>query len=108
MNFIKMVLAVLVAQFLLAATMIFGLMMFSALLSGDDSVHVADGSWLVLDVYGEIPSYDPPESRAPPVTARAQTRTPQLTKKDKAPPHPRGEGGQIKINKTKNPGRAAH
>jgi hypothetical protein len=81
MNFIKMVLAVLVAQFLLAATMIFGLMMFSALLSGDDSVHVADGSWLVLDVYGEIPSYDPPESRGAPGTRGGETVPPQRYKK---------------------------
>jgi protease-4 len=107
MNFIKMVLAVLVAQFLLAATMIFGLMMFSALLSGDDSVHVADGSWLVLDVYGEIPSYDPPESIAAAFTGGDETVTRLLTNLEKAAADRRVEGVLIKISSSNSLGLAS-
>ena len=64
MNFIKTVIAVLVAQLLLGMTLFFGLLLVTALFTTDEGVTVEDGSWLVLDVYGEIPSYDPPESIA--------------------------------------------
>jgi hypothetical protein len=69
MNFIKTVIAVLVAQLLLGATLFFGLVLITALFTADEGVKVADGSWLELDVYGQIPTYDPPESIASSIIA---------------------------------------
>ena len=50
MNFIKTVLAVLVAQILLMFTVFFGLTVLSTLLTSDAGVHIEKGSYLVVDI----------------------------------------------------------
>jgi hypothetical protein len=63
MNFIKTVLAVLVAQ-IRSGWPAARLWIFTALVSTKQPVHVADGSWLVVDVFGEDRAVRPPASRS--------------------------------------------
>ena len=108
MNFIKTVIAVLVAQVLLLATLFFGLMMLTALFSAGDDVTVEDGSWLVLDVYGEIPSYDPPESIASSLfEGDGETLDGMLTNLEKAAADARIAGVIVKVSSVNSLGLAS-
>lgn len=108
MNFIKMVIAVLVAQVLLMATLFFGLMMLTALFSSGDDVKVKEGSWLVLDVYGEIPSYDPPESIVSSVIdTDGETLDRMLTNLEKAAADTRIAGVVMKVSSVNSLGLAS-
>ena len=108
MNFIKMVLAVLVAQVLLAFALFFGLGVVTALFSsGGDAVHVADGSWLVIDVYGEIPPYDGPESISSSVFGEPETLSGILTNLEKAAVDDRLDGVVMKISSSNSLGLAS-
>ncbi len=108
MNFIKTVLAVLVAQFLLAATFIFGLVVMTALFTADETTRVADGSWLVVDVYGEIPTYDPPESIASAIMdGDTETLDRILTNLEKAAADKRIAGVIMKVSSVNSLGAAS-
>jgi protease-4 len=108
MNFIKTVIAVLVAQVLLLATLFFGLMLLTALFTADESVTVTDGSWLVLDVYGEIPSYDPPESIASSIIdSDGETVDRLLTNLEKAAADTRVAGVIVKVSSSNSLGLAS-
>ncbi len=108
MNFIKMVLAVLVAQLLLLFAVLFGLGVLSALFSsGSDTVHVAEGSWLVVDVYGDIPMYDAPESIAGSIFGEPETLANILTNLEKAAADDRLDGVVMKISASNSLGLAS-
>jgi protease-4 len=62
MNFFKTLFAVLIAQIIIVMAFVFGLGLIGLGLRAGDKPDVEDGSWLVIDVYGEIMPYDPPES----------------------------------------------
>ncbi|HEX6791512.1 MAG TPA: signal peptide peptidase SppA [Candidatus Krumholzibacteria bacterium] len=107
MNFIKTVLAVLVAQFLLMFAVVFGLIVMSTLFSRDTSVHVADGSWLIIDVYGEIPPYDEPESIQSSLFDQGETLTRMLENLEKAAADKRIDGVIMKISGSNSLGMAS-
>ncbi|HXV13031.1 MAG TPA: signal peptide peptidase SppA [Candidatus Krumholzibacteria bacterium] len=108
MNFFKMVLAVLVAQVLLAFVLFFGLGVMTALFtSGDTTVHVTDGSWLVIDLYGEIPPYDEPESIAGSIFAEPETLAELLVNLEKAAADERLAGVVMKISSSNSLGLAS-
>jgi protease-4 len=107
MNFIKTVLAVLVAQFLLMFTMIFGLTVMSAFFSRDAAVHVQDGAWVVLDVYGDIPPYDEPESIASSIFDEGETLTRLLGNLEKAAADKRVAGVILKVSSSNSLGLAS-
>jgi protease-4 len=108
MNFFKMVLAVLVAQVLLAFTLFFGLGLLTALFSsGGDAVHIADGSWLVIDVYGDIPPYDGPESISSSIFGEPETLSGMLTNLEKAAADERLDGVVMKISSSNSLGLAS-
>ena len=108
MNFIKTVIAVLVAQVLLAFGLFFGLGIMTALFSsGGDTVHVADGSWLVVDVYGDIPMYDAPESISGSIFGEPETLSDILTNLEKAAADHRLDGVVMKISASNSLGMAS-
>ncbi|MDH4036510.1 MAG: S49 family peptidase [Candidatus Krumholzibacteria bacterium] len=108
MNFIKTVIAVLVAQLLLGVTLFFGLVLITALFTADEGVKVADGSWLELDIYGQIPTYDPPESIASSIIDTDQeTLTRLLTNMEKAAADKRIEGVIMKVSSSNSLGLAS-
>jgi protease-4 len=108
MNFFKMVLAVLVAQVLLAFVIFFGLGVLTALFSsGGDTVQVADGSWLVIDVYGEIPPYDAPESISSSIFGEPETLFDIMTNLEKAAADDRIDGVVMKISASNSLGLAS-
>ncbi len=107
MNFIKTVLAVLVAQFLLMFTVLFGLVAMSTLFSRDPGVHVADGSWLVIDVYGQIPPYNEPESISSFIFDEGETETRILESLEKAAVDKRIDGVIMKISSSNSLGMAS-
>lgn len=107
MNFIKTVLAVLVAQFLLMGTLLFGLVVISTFFSQDASVHVEDGSWLVVDLYGQIPPYDEPESISSSIFGEAETLTRILGNLEKAASDERIHGVILKVSKSNSLGLAS-
>jgi protease-4 len=107
MNFIKTVLAVLVAQFLLMFTVFFGLGVVSTLFSKSASVHVDKGSWLVVDVYGDIPPYDAPESISSSIFREGQTLTTILDNLDKAAADKRINGVIMKVSSSNSLGLAS-
>jgi protease-4 len=107
MNFIKTVIAVLVAQFLLIGAMFFGLIVMSTLFSRDTAVHVKDGSWLVIDIFGEIPPYDEPESISSSIFDEGETLTRILGNLDKAAADKRVDGVLLKISSSNSLGMAS-
>jgi protease-4 len=108
MNFFKMVLAVLVAQLLLGFMLFFGLGLLTALFSaGGDAVHVADGSWLVVDLYGEIPPYDAPESIVGDIFGEEESLHDILANLEKAAVDDRVTGVVMKISASNSLGLAA-
>jgi protease-4 len=107
MNFIKTVIAVLVAQFLLIFTIVFGLGAMSAIFSKSASVHVEKGSWLVVDVYGDIPPYDAPESISSSIFKEGETLTRMLDNLDKAAADKRIDGVIMKISSSNSLGAAS-
>ncbi|HEX5132333.1 MAG TPA: S49 family peptidase [Candidatus Krumholzibacteria bacterium] len=108
MNFVKTILAVLVAQLLIVATIVFGLVVVTALFTGEETMNVADNSWLVMDVYGEIPTYDPPESIASSVLDGDQeTLDRMLTNLEKAAVDDRIAGVVLKVSSANSLGLAS-
>jgi protease-4 len=107
MNFIKTVLAVLVAQFLLMFTIFFGLVVMSSLLTKDQAVHVVDGSWLVIDIYGDIPPYNEPESISSSIFDEGETLTRLLESLEKAAADKRVDGVILKVSGTNSLGMAS-
>lgn len=107
MNFFKMVLAVLVAQVLIGFALFFGLGLMTALFSSGDTVQVADGSWLVIDVYGEIPPYDAPESIANSLFDEPETLRSILDNLEKADADDRVSGVVMKISASNSLGLAS-
>ncbi|HET6349446.1 MAG TPA: signal peptide peptidase SppA [Candidatus Krumholzibacteria bacterium] len=107
MNFVKTVLAVLVAQFLLMFTVVFGLGMLSTLFSRSEGVHVAKGSYLVMDIYGDIPPYDAPESISSSIFKEGETLTRVLDNLDKAAADKRIDGVIMKISSSNSLGMAS-
>jgi protease IV len=108
MNFIKTVLAVLVAQILIGVTVLVGFGFFTALLSTKQPVHVEDGSWLVVDVYGEIEPYDLPESIVGSILGEdGETLTRILGNLEKAATDPRIAGVVMKISSSNSLGHAS-
>jgi protease-4 len=107
MNFIKTVLAVLVAQFLLMFTVFFGLGVMSTLFSHNAGVHVDKGSYLVVDVYGEIPPYDAPESISNSIFGKEETLTRILDNLEKAAADKRIDGVIMKISDSNSLGLAS-
>ena len=107
MNFIKTVLAVLVAQILLMFTVFFGLTVLSTLLTSDAGVHIEKGSYLVVDIYGEIPPYDAPESISNSIFGREETLTRILDNLEKATADKRIDGVIMKISDSNSLGMAS-
>ena len=107
MNFIKTVIAVLVAQILLAFAIFFGFGIMTALLTSQGQVRVADGSWLVIDVYGEIEPYDPPESISSSIFGEVETQTRILTNLEKAAADERIAGVIMKVSSSNSLGLAS-
>jgi len=63
MGFFKTMGAVFLAQLLLVGLFIFGLFIVGIAASGGgDEAAVADDSYLIIDIYGEVLAYDPPET----------------------------------------------
>ena len=108
MNFFKMVFAVLVAHVLIGLLLFFGLGVMTALLSsGADTVAVADDSWLVIDVYGEIPPYDGPESISSSIFGEPETMADILGNLEKAAADDRLAGVVMKISSSNSLGMAS-
>ena len=107
MNFIKTVLAVLVAQILLMFTVFFGLTVLSTLLTSNAGVHIEKGSYLVVDIYGEIPPYDAPESISNSIFGREETLTRILDNLEKATADKRIDGVIMKISDSNSLGMAS-
>jgi protease-4 len=107
MNFIKTVLAVLVAQFLLMFTIFFGLGVISTLFSRDAGVKVEKGSYLVVDIYGDIPPYNAPESISSSIFGKEETLTRILDNLDKAASDKRIDGVIMKISSSNSLGMAS-
>ena len=107
MNFIKTVLAVLVAQFLLMFTVFFGLGVMSTLFTHEAGVHVDKGSYLVVDVYGDIPPYDAPESISSSIFGHEETFTRILDNLEKAAADKRINGVIMKISDSNSLGLAS-
>ncbi len=108
MNFVKTVLAVLVAQFLLGATLLFGLTIMTAIFAAPETVSVADHSWLVIDVYGSIPPYDPPESISASVLGeKPETLQRILANLEKAKADHRIDGVIMKVSSSNSLGYAS-
>jgi protease-4 len=106
MNFIKTVLAVLVAQFLLMFTIFFGLGVMGTLFSHGSGAHVEKGSYLVVDVYGDIPPYDAPESISSSIFGHEETLTRMLENLEKAAADKRISGVIMKISDANSLGMA--
>jgi protease-4 len=106
MNFIKTVLAVLVAQFLLMFTIFFGLGVMGTLFSKNGGVHVDKGSYLVVDVYGDIPPYNAPESISSSIFGHEETVTRMLENLEKAATDKRIDGVIMKISDANSLGMA--
>jgi len=107
MNFIKTVLAVLVAQFLLMFTVFFGLGVMSALFTKTAGVKVDKGSYLVVDVYGDIAPYDAPESISSSIFGREETLTRMIENLEKAASDKRIDGVIMKISDSNSLGMAS-
>jgi len=107
MNFFKMVLAVLVAQVLIGFALFFGLGLMTALFSSGDTVQVADGSWLVIDLYGDIPPYDAPESISNALFDEPETLQSILNNLEKADADDRVAGVVMKISSSNSLGMAS-
>ena len=108
MNFIKTVLAVLVAQILIGTTLLLGFGFFTALLSTKQPAHVESGSWLVVDVYGDIEPYDLPESIVGSILGEdGETVTRILGNLEKAAVDPRIAGVVMKISSSNSLGHAS-
>jgi protease IV len=108
MNFLKTILAVLVAQLLLGLTVVFGLMLLTTIFSSGETVKVTDGSWLTIDVYGEIPPYDPPESIAGSILGgHEETVQTILTNLEKAAADHRIHGVILKVSESNSLGYAS-
>jgi protease-4 len=107
MNFIKTVLAVLVAQFLLMFTIFFGLGVMSTLFSRDAGVKVDKGSYLIVDIYGDIPPYNAPESISSSIFGKEETLTRILDNLDKAASDKRIDGVIMKISSSNSLGMAS-
>lgn len=107
MNFFKMVIAVLVAQVLLGFAVFFGLGVMTALFSSGDAVQVSDGSWLVIDLYGDIPPYDGPESISSSLFGEPETLQAILDNLDKAAADDRVTGVVMKISASNSLGMAS-
>ncbi len=108
MNFFKIVLAVIVAQIVLCFVLVFGLGVMTALVSsGSDAVQVADGSWLMIDLYGEIPPYDAPESIAGSVFGEPESLADILLNLEKAAADERLDGVIMKISASNTLGLAS-
>lgn len=108
MNFIKTVMAVLVAQILIGVAVLLGLGFFSAILSTKQPAHVEEGSWLVVDVYGEIEPYDPPESIAGSILGDdGETVSRILSNLEKAAADDRIAGVVMKVSSSNSLGHAS-
>ena len=108
MNFFKMVLAVIVAQIVIVFLFVFGLGIMTAIVSsGSDTVHVADGSWLMIDLYGEIPPYDAPESISGSIFGEPESLADILLNLEKAAADDRLDGVIMKISATNSLGLAS-
>ncbi len=108
MNFFKMVIAVLVAHVLIGFVLFLGFGVMTAIVSsGDDTVTVADGSWLVIDVYGEIPPYDGPESISSSIFGEPETLSDILTNLEKAAADDRLAGVVMKVSSSNSLGMAS-
>jgi len=107
MNFIKTVIAVLVAQLLLVFAVMGSLILMSTFLSTDTAVHVKDGSWLVVDVYGDIAPYDAPESLSSSIFGKDQTLTRILDNLEKAAADKRVDGVVMKVSGSNSLGMAS-
>jgi len=107
MNFFKMVLAVLVAQILIGFALFFGLGVMTALFSSGDTVQVADGSWLVIDIYGDIPPFDAPESISNSIFDEPETLQGILDNLEKANADDRVAGVVLKISSSNSLGMAS-
>ncbi|MCH7548126.1 MAG: signal peptide peptidase SppA [Candidatus Krumholzibacteriota bacterium] len=62
MNFAKSVIAVFVAQALIVILFFAAAAVVGIVASARGSADVKEGAWLVIDIYGDIPPYDPPET----------------------------------------------
>jgi protease-4 len=62
MNFIKTLFAVLIANIVLCALVFAALMITGVAMKVAQKPKVEKGSYLVVDIYGEVQEYDPPES----------------------------------------------
>jgi len=62
MNFLKTIAAVIVAQFLIFCLFMGTLAVFGLASRVGGKPKVPESGWLVLDIYGDIPSYNPPET----------------------------------------------
>ena len=107
MNFFKMVLAVLVAQVLIGFALFFGLGLMTALFSSGETMDVADGSWLVIDLYGDIPPYDAPESISNSLFDEPETLQSILDNLEKADADDRVAGVVMKISSSNSLGMAS-
>jgi protease-4 len=98
MNFFKMVLAVIIAQILLGFVVLFGLGMMTALFSTGEVAPVSEGSWLVVDLYGEVPPYDAPESISSAIFGEPESLHDHLANLEKAAADDRLAGVVMKIS----------
>jgi len=99
MNFFKTLLAVVVANVVMGAA-IFALLFVTGLaMKLNDKAKVKDGSYLVVDIYGDVMEYDPPESIISHLTNEdTETLTRILDNLDKAAADGRIEGVIFKLS----------
>lgn len=108
MNFIKMVLAVLVAQVFVVMLGITTLVFIGVAVKLSGGTHVEKGSYLVIDVYGQIFPYDPPETLSSELFGDSpETVHRMLTNLEKAAVDERVEGVILKISRSNSLGRAS-
>src|SRR5678816_3815739 len=88
-------------------TVFFGLTVLSTLLTSDAGVHIEKGSYLVVDIYGEIPPYDAPESISNSIFGREETLTRILDNLEKATADKRIDGVIMKISDSNSLGMAS-
>lgn len=107
-DFVKMVLAALTAVALLGmlAVLIIGA---AVGLQMADKPDIKDGTWLVLDIYGEILPYNPPDDIMSEIFGRDyETLNRLLVNLDKAAVDDRIKGVLFKISANNSLGRASH
>lgn len=108
-EFVKMVLATITALIVLVMFVFFVMTGLVATQLAGGKTEVKDGTWLVMDIYGDIPSYNPPDDIMAAIFGRDyETLDRMLSNLDKAAIDDRIEGVLLKISASNSLGSASY